>query len=130
MLAGSSLKLTAVGDENFLLGHVVAADGVRLNGVENIRTIGDVAEDDVSAVEMRGLIEAEEELGAVGSWASVGHGEDTSASVLVDEVLIGEVGSVDGLTTGAISLSEVTALSHEASDDSVELGALEMEGLS
>jgi hypothetical protein len=35
--------------------------------------------------------------------SSVGHGEDARASVLVDEVLISELGAVDGLATGACS---------------------------
>lgn len=34
--------------------------------------------------------------------ASVGHGEETGAGVLVDEVLISELLAVDGLTTSAL----------------------------
>ena len=43
------------------------------------------------AVEMWGSTETEEELGSVGVWSGVGHGENASFSVLVDEVLIGEL---------------------------------------
>lgn len=45
------------------------------------------------------------------------------------EVLVGELLSVDGLATSSISLGEVTSLAHELGDDSVELAALEVEGL-
>ena len=46
------------------------------------------------------------------------------------EVLIGELVSVDGLSTGSVSIGEVATLGHEAWDDSVEVAALEVEGLS
>ena len=71
--------------------------------------------------------EAEEELRAVGSWASVGHGKDTTSSVLVDEVLVFEVGSVNRLAASAVVSSEIATLGHEASDDSVESASLEAE---
>ena len=78
---------------------------------------------------MGGGAEAEEELGAVGVGASVSHGEDASAGVLVDEVLVSELVAVDGLATGAVSSGEVAALGHEASDDAMEGAALEVERL-
>jgi hypothetical protein len=81
------------------------------------------------------------------SGSSVGHGEDTGASVLEVEVLVLELLAVDGLTTGALPIvspvygnvrgwsmtyvaaGEVTTLEHELGDDTVEGGALEVEGL-
>ena len=42
------------------------------------------------------------------------------------EVLILELLSIDGLSTSSISESEVTSLGHEAWNDSVEGGILEM----
>eukprot|EP00290_Baffinella_frigidus_P012971 CAMPEP_0180153014 /NCGR_PEP_ID=MMETSP0986-20121125/23196_1 /TAXON_ID=697907 /ORGANISM="non described non described, Strain CCMP2293" /LENGTH=159 /DNA_ID=CAMNT_0022100867 /DNA_START=649 /DNA_END=1126 /DNA_ORIENTATION=- len=78
---------------------------------------------------LRGLDGAEEELGAVGAGAGVGHGEDTRARVLVDEVLVRELRAVDGLATGAVHVGEVTALDHEVRDDAVEGAALEAEAL-
>ena len=74
--------------------------------------------------------EAEEELRSVSVGTSVGHGEDTGTVVLVDEVLIGEFSSVDGLTTGTVSDGEVATLGHESGNDSVEGAVLEVEGLS
>ncbi len=49
--------------------------------------------------------------------------------VLQLEVLILEFGSVNGLSATSVTESEVTALSHEAGNDSVEFGALEVERL-
>jgi len=88
-----------------------------------------MTEDAMLAVEMRGGTEAEEELAAVGVGASVGHGEDTTLGVTVDEVLILELVAVDGLTTGAVAAGKVTTLGHEATNDAMERAALEVEGL-
>ena len=125
--AFNSRNLTAVSDEDSLLGLVVSVDGVSLDEIEHGSAIADLAEDDVSTVEMWGLVEAEEELGSVGAWSSVGHGEDASASVLVDEVLVVELTTVDGLATSAVMGSEIATLGHEARDDSVEGASLEVE---
>lgn len=62
------------------------------------------------AIEPRSLDGAEEELRAVGAWASVGHGEDTRAGVLKLEVLVLELVAVDRLATSAIVVGEVTTL--------------------
>ena len=73
-------------------------------------------------VEMRRRSEAEEELRAVGVGAGIGHGEDATAGVPVNEVLISEGAAVvvDGRATSAIVVREVTTLGHEAINDSVE----------
>ena len=123
-----SLELSAVGDHDGLLGLIVSVDGVSLNSIEDGHAVNALAEDDVSTVEMRGVSEAEEELGSVGAWASVGHGEDTASSVLVDEVLVSELASVDGRATGTVVSSEIAALGHEVGNDSVEGAVLEVEG--
>lgn len=72
---------------------------------------------------------ADEELGSVGVWSSVGHGQDASVSVLQGEVLISKLVAVDGLSTGSVVVGEVTALTHEARDDAVEGAALVAEAL-
>ena len=88
-----------------------------------------LAEDGVLTIEMGEGSEAHEELGSVGVGASVGHGEDAGADVLVFEVLIGELHAVDGLATSTVSGGEITTLGHEAGDDSVEGATLVVEGL-
>jgi hypothetical protein len=73
----------------------------------------------VLAVQPGSLAGADEELGTVGVGTSVGHGQDTFTSVLQDEVLVGELGAVDGLSTGTVVVGEVTTLAHELGDDTV-----------
>ena len=53
----------------------------------------------------------------------------TRAGVLQLEVLIGELGSVDGLATSAVVVGEVATLAHEVGNNSVEGGAPEAEAL-
>ena len=100
-----------------------------LEFVKDIHASGDLAEDDVLAVEMGGGSEAHEELRAVGVGTSVGHGEDASASVSVGEVLVLELATEDGLATAAIASGEIATLGHEAGDNTMELAALEVEVL-
>jgi hypothetical protein len=54
------------------------------------------------AIQPCGLDGAEEELGAVGVWSGVGHGEHARTSVCELEVLVGELFTVDGLSAGTI----------------------------
>lgn len=56
-----------------------------------------LAKDDVFAVQPRSLNGGDEELGAVGVFAGVGHAEPAGGVVLQLEVLIGETVSVDAL---------------------------------
>ena len=69
------------------------------------------------SVEPGGLCGAEEELGAVGPGSGVGHGQDSGSLVLQGEVLVGELGAVDGLATGAVVVGEVSTLAHEVRDN-------------
>jgi hypothetical protein len=137
-------KLTAVGDDDLGLGGT-GGGTVGLNLLDNINAVDNLAEDDVLAVQPRGLLSADEELGAVARHcqllrtamglvslrvgAGVSHGEDTGASVLQSEVLVPELLAVDGLTAGTVASSEVTTLEHELGDDTVEGSTLEVEGL-
>lgn len=105
------LQLATVGDGD-LLGGAARVSAQSLNLLDDVQASGDGAEDDVLAIQPLGLDGADEELGAVGVLASVRHGQDTSASVLQGEVLILELGAVDGLAASAVVVGEVTALQH------------------
>jgi hypothetical protein len=136
---------TVLNDDGLSGGTRLRSDGLAL--LDHIETIDDTSKDDVLSVEPAGLLSADEELRSVGCivirilyerWAvedeltvgsGVGHGQSTGSLVLSLEVLVGELLSVDGLATSSISLGEVTSLAHELGDDSVELAALEVEGL-
>ena len=67
---------------------------------------------------------AQEELRAVGVGSGVGHREDSGSSVLQVEVFILELGAVDRFTSSSVAPSEVTPLTHEVGNDTVENGSL------
>ena len=116
-----SLELATIVDPNIAFGlSTVASDA--LEDVKDLHAVltDALSENDVSSIKMRSIHEAEEELAAVGVLASVGHGEDTTSLMLVDEVLIFELGTVDALATGSVASSEISTLSHELSNNSVE----------
>ena len=118
------LKLAGFGDLD-CLGRLVARPlGHIFNLVHNVVALENFAEDDMTPIEPAGHDGGNEELGAVGVLASVGHAQQTLLGVLQLEVLIGELLAVDGFPACAISSSEVASLDHEALDDSVEGGAL------
>jgi len=92
-------------------------------------TIWHLPEDDMAAVEPGGDDGRDEELGAVGVWAGVGHGEEEGLVVLELEVLVGELLAVDGFAARAITTGEVSTLEHELWNDTMELAALVTEAL-
>jgi len=63
------LQLTTVGNGNSLAGGTVSGSDL-LDGLDNIETLLDLAEDDVLAVQPAGLDGADEELGAVCVYAN------------------------------------------------------------
>lgn len=104
--------MTAVGNGDSG-GGTASLGTVLLDSLDDIQTLNDGTEDGVLAIEPGGLDSADEELGSVGVGTSVGHGEDTGTSVLEGEVLISELLTVNGLTTGTVTAGEVTTLKHE-----------------
>uniref|UniRef100_A0A3Q0R6T7 Uncharacterized protein n=1 Tax=Amphilophus citrinellus TaxID=61819 RepID=A0A3Q0R6T7_AMPCI len=72
------------------------------------------------------LDSADKELGPVGVWASVGHGQDSWAGVCQGEVLICKLVAIDGLSSSSIVLGEVATLGQ---DDAMEGAALVAESL-
>ena len=81
------------------------------------------------SVEPRARDGAQEELGTVCVGSSIGHGQDSGTGVLELEVLIRELVSVDGLSSGSVVISEITSLAHEVSDHTVKAGTLVSESL-
>lgn len=65
-----------------------------------------------------------EELRVVGVGSLVGHTQQKGLIVLQLEVLVLESRAVDGLAPCPIMVNEISSLSHEAFDDSMEDGAL------
>merc|ERR1719309_741932 len=87
------LKLSRFGDGDF--GTCTTGIAANLfNGLHDIHTRSHPSENDVLAVQPRGLGGAEEELASVGVGAGVGHGENSGSGVLLGEVFIGELVAV------------------------------------
>ena len=99
------LELSALGDLDSLGRLVARALGDVLDLRDDLVALEDLAEDDVAAIEPAGDGSGDEELGAVGVLAAVGHAHETLAGVLELEVLIGELGAVDGLAASTLSTS-------------------------
>jgi hypothetical protein len=74
---------------------------------DEVLALGDLTEDDVLTVQPGGNDGGDEELGSVGVGSSVGHGEQEGLVVPQLEVLIGELVSVDGLSTGTVVVGEL-----------------------
>ena len=113
---------TTISNNNGLHRLVSCTAWIILNRIHHIPTSGNFAKDTVFTIEMRRRAEAEEELGAVSVRASICHGEDATAIMLINEVLICEGASVvvDRRATSAIVVREIATLGHESSNDSVE----------
>lgn len=91
-----------------------------LHRFHDVEALDDLAEHDVLPVEPRRGNGDNEELGAVGVGARVGHRQGPPSRVPPHEVLVRELLAVDGLAAGAIALREVAGLAHELGDDAVE----------
>jgi len=123
-----------------LLDFVTVRDGDLLRGLprpgpellhclHNLLSLHNMPKDSVLAVQPVAGHERDEELGAVGVGAGVGHGELVGRAVGKREVLVSEFVTVNRLPPSAISFGEVPALTHEAGDDAVERRALVAEAL-
>jgi len=114
-------------DLDFLLRSVVATGLDALHLGNDVLTLFNAPENDVLAVQMRGLLESDEELRAIGVLARIRHTEQVPLSVTQPKVLILKLGPIDTLTTRAIAVGEVSALRHKALNNAVEDTVLEVE---
>ena len=120
---GVCLELSAVGNLHLGTGGTRGAAD-RLDGADDIHALDDTAKDAVLAVQPASLSGAEEELRAVGVGTRVGHGENARTRVLQLKVLVGKLVAVDGLASRSVVVGEVTSLTHEPRNDTVEGAAL------
>jgi len=127
-----SLRLTAVCDGRLEreLDRTRVATSL-LQGIHHLLAlvICDLAENHVLSVQPTRDGSGDEELAAVCVGSCVGHAQQVLLVVGELEVLVCELLAVDRLAAGAVAPGEVTALEHEAGDDSVEGAALEAEAL-
>lgn len=113
------LQLATVDDLNGL-GWFATRRAASFNLSEELHALNDLTKDHMLSVQPWGLGSAEEKLTAIGVRSSIGHGQDAWASVLKLEVLILKLVAIDGLSTSAIVVGEISALAHELGDDAME----------
>lgn len=75
---------------------------ISLNLLDNVKALDNRSKHNVLAIQPFGRSRAQEELGSVGSWSGVGHGQDSWSSVLQGEVLIGKLLAIDTLSSGSV----------------------------
>jgi len=121
-----SAELTTVSDGHIALG-LPALASLTFDRFHDIHSVNDFAEHHVLSIQPFGLDGAQEELRPVGVGSSVRHGQDTGTHVLFLEVLIRELLPVDRFTSGSVTPSEISSLTHEVGDDSMEFGSFEMQ---
>ena len=122
--------LTTVLNNDWLDRSILSTSRLSLDDVEYVPTRYDFTKDHMLAVEMRGRLEAQEELRAIGAWSGISHGKTAAASMLILEVFVFEFVSVNGFTSSSIAVCKITTLSHEARDDAMEGAAFEVQILS
>ena len=83
------------------------------------RIISDLSKDNVSSIKPWSVDSSDVELRTVSIGSGVGHGND-SDFVFKDEVFVFKFGTIDGLSSSAVMISEVSSLDHEARNDSME----------
>jgi hypothetical protein len=105
------------GIEDFDLSDGIAGG----DGIDDVLALSDFTEDAVFAVEPGGGFVSDEELGAVGAGAGVGHGEDSGLGVFE-----GGIEFIAELVAGIAGAGAegAAALDHEIGNDAVELEAI------
>lgn len=93
---------------------------VGLDLLDNVVTVSHLTKDNVLTVQPWAGNSGDEELRTVGVWTSVGHRQQTWSVVGLGKVLVSELLTVDGSTTGSVTSGKVTTLQHELRNDSVE----------
>jgi len=117
------LKLSTILDLNRLAR--ISSPRTHLFHFSNdIHSLNNLSKDDMLSVQPGGLGRTDEELRSVGVGPGIGHGENSSAGMGQLEVLIGEFLTINGLSSSSIAPSEVTTLTHEFWNYSVETASL------
>jgi len=113
----------AVLDED-RLGGFAALRANSFHLLHDVHALNNLTKDYVLAVQPGSLCRAEKELGAVGVLTSIRHRQDSWSSVRQLKVLVLKLVAVDRLSSGPVTLREVTPLTHEPWNDAMELAAL------
>ena len=87
-------------------------------------------EDHVYVIEPGGNCSGDEKLGIIGMRPGIGHRNHSDLIVFVQEILILEGVTVDAFSTGAISVSQISALDHEPLNDPMKFASFVVKILS
>ena len=96
-----NLQFATLGNLDSLLWLIARKFRDILDLIDNLISFKDFAEDDMASIKPGGGDGGDEELAPVCVLARVGHAHKTLTAVLELEVLIRELGPVDGLSTGS-----------------------------
>ena len=102
----------------------------RLKSIEDWESINNLAKNAMLSVQPCAWDEGHEELRSIGVWSGVGHREVSSSGMSDSEVLVSELHAIDRLSSGTVSSGEISSLSHELGDNSVERATLVAKWLS
>ena len=122
-------QLSTVVNDNFL-GCSSSLASIWFHSLYHVHTLCHRSKYNMLAIQPCSICSTQEELGTIRVWSSIGHTEDSWSSVLEHKVLIWELVSIDWLTPGSISSSEISTLAHEIWDNTMECGTLEVKRLS
>lgn len=123
----SRLKLTTIGDRNFLFGGT-AAGALGFHGLNHIHAFYNFAEDHMLTIEPRGQGGGNKKLGAIGIGATVRHTQQARHIVAQFKAFVFKGVAIDRFTAGAVAVGKIAPLAHKFRDHPVEFRAFEVEG--
>lgn len=84
-------------------------------------TLQQLAENSVLPIQPRAFHKGNEELRTVGVGPSVGHGQKEGLVMFKLKILVCELSPVNGFTSSAVVVGEISPLRHEIGDNSMEV---------
>mmetsp|Transcript_24385 Transcript_24385/g.27688 ORF Transcript_24385/g.27688 Transcript_24385/m.27688 type:complete len:429 (-) Transcript_24385:245-1531(-) len=118
---------TTINHGNFKLRNIISTNLDFFNLLNEVHTNNDSSENNMFAVQPRSFLESDEKLRTVGVGSGIRHTEQPGDVMFASKMFILEFLAVDTLSSGTITSSEISSLHHEALDNSVEFGILEMQ---
>lgn len=110
-------KLSTVSDYDLLRGRARLAS-IRFDRLDDVHAFNDASKHSVFTVEPRSGDRTDKELRSICVGSSIGHRQHSRLRVLQTEILISKFLSIDRLSSGPISTSEVTTLNNKTTCDS------------
>jgi len=115
------IQLTTVRNDNGTQRPVLAVGPRTLDFPYHAHAVDDLAKDDMFTVQVRGGNGGEEELAAIGVGAGIRHAKNTGLGMFQLEILVVEsTRSIDGHFPCSVPIYEISSLTHEVGDYSME----------